>query len=105
MRKIKVVMAKHTGCEKKYIFAIPGYMTVERGDALIVDTMYGRKLATAVTGEIEIGEDDAEQLGAYKPLKNVQERASAEIRQMILTDMVNRMDRDLRDSVIDDFPY
>lgn len=79
MNRIKIIIAKHNGDDRKYIFAVPAYMTVCKGDALIVDTARGRQYALAATGEIEIDKDDVEQLGAYRPLKYVQERASAEM--------------------------
>lgn len=86
MAKIKIVMVKHRGCDKKYIFAAPAYMIVERGDALLVDTIRGRQYAVAVTNEIEICPEDVEMLGAYLPLKYVQERASKELLRAILAD-------------------
>lgn len=67
------VLAKHEGCKKEFVFEVPPQLEVKRGDALIVDTMYGEQLATAVTdtfGGIN-QEEVLKRLGAYSPVKQV----------------------------------
>lgn len=94
MSRIKIVMAKHVGCDKKYIFAVPPCMTVCRGDSILVDTIRGRQYAVAVTDEIEINSQDAELLGAYWPIRYVQERASVELANLIKNNSYADMFRD-----------
>lgn len=75
------VFAKHPDCDKEFIFAVPCYLDVKKDDLLLVDTMYGPKIAFA-TSDIFEGKnlnEIAGKYGAYLPLKEVKQVASKEI--------------------------
>jgi hypothetical protein len=77
-----VVFAQHDNCSKEFLFAVPWYLEVHKGDVLLVETMYGDAIATA-TSEMFEGKDIDEvatKFGAYLPLKKVKEVAGIKIR-------------------------
>ena len=78
-----VVFAKHDNSSKEYLFAVPWYLEVHKGDVLLVETMYGNAIATATTEMFEGRDIDevATKFGAYLPLKKVKEVAGIEIRK------------------------
>lgn len=72
-----LVFAKHDCCEKEYLFAVPYYLDVKKGDILLVDTSKGITVATA-TSEVFEGQNIDEialRFGAYLPLKEVKQVA------------------------------
>lgn len=72
-----LVFAKHDGCKKEFIFAVPYYLEVRKGDILLVNTSKGVTIATA-TSEMFEGQDIDElavKFGAYLPLKEVKQVA------------------------------
>ena len=100
--EIKIcVLAKHDGCDKEYVFLVPGGMTVRKGDILLVETQYGHKIATA-TSEVFAGKEIeviAKKFGASLPLKSVLQNAGQEIYEYIAhkayEDVVTFIERDL----------
>ena len=69
------VFAKHDGSTKEFMFAVPYYLEVHKGDILLVETIHGESIATA-TSEIIEGQDLDEvavRFGAYLPLKEVKQ--------------------------------
>lgn len=72
-----LVFAKHDWCDKEYLFAVPYYLEVRKGDILLVDTVRGLTIATA-TSEMFEGQNIDEiavRFGAYLPLKEVKQVA------------------------------
>lgn len=72
-----LVFAKHDGCNKEYLFAVPWYLEVRKGDILLVSTSKGLTIATA-TSEMFEGQNIDEiavRFGAYLPLKEVKQVA------------------------------
>lgn len=72
-----LVFAKHDCCEKEYLFAVPYYLEVRKGDILLVNTSKGVTVATA-TSEMFEGQNIDEiavRFGAYLPLKEVKQVA------------------------------
>lgn len=79
------VFAKHDNCDKEFIFAVPYNLEVNKGDILLVNTMYGEDIATA-TSEMFEGKDINEvavRFGAYLPLKEVKQVAGKRLRDYI----------------------
>ena len=80
-----VVFAKHDSCSQEFLFAVPWYMEVRKGDVLLVDTMHGKVIATATTEMFEGRDIDevATKCGAYLPLKEVKAVAGQELQSYI----------------------
>ena len=81
----QVVFAKHDNCSKEFLFAVPWYLDVRKGDILLVETMHGDAIATATTEMFE-GRDInevAKRFGAYLPLKKVKAVAGKEIKKYL----------------------
>ena len=79
------VFAKHDGCNKEFVFAVPPWMSVHKGDVLLVETKDGRAIATATSNIIE-GEDVEQvalRFGAYLPLKKVLQVCGPELQKYI----------------------
>ena len=79
------IFAKHDGCNKEFLFAVPTGMTVHKDDVLLVDTIYGPAVAVA-TSEIFESQDLAEiaqRYGAYLPLKEVKQVCGKTLQQYI----------------------
>lgn len=76
-----VVFAKHDSCTQEFLFAVPWYMEVRKGDILLVDTVHGKAIATATTEMFEGRNIDevATKFGAYLPLKEVKAVAGQEL--------------------------
>lgn len=72
-----LVFATHDCCEKEYLFAVPYYLEVRKGDILLVDTSKGVTIATATSEMFEGRNIDeiATKFGAYLPLKEVKQVA------------------------------
>ncbi len=70
---MKVVFVQHPGCGKHFLFETSE--DIQKGEHLLVNTMYGDKYATAISTSMEISDDVipvfAEFHGAYLPLKKV----------------------------------
>lgn len=80
-----LVFAKHDGCNKEFLFAVPFDMEVRKGDVLLVDTMHGRTVATATSEMFEGKNIDevATKFGAYLPLKEVKQVAGRQIQEYL----------------------
>jgi hypothetical protein len=69
-----LIFAKH-GESKSFLFELPLGEKIYKMHGIVVDTMYGRKSATATTDSFivpsEIADLIAEGCGAYLPLKRV----------------------------------
>lgn len=80
-----VVFAKHDSCPQEFLFAVPCYLDVRKGDVLLVETMRGDAIATATTEMFEGRDIDevAKRFGAYLPLKKVKAVAGKEIQGYI----------------------
>ena len=71
---ITVVLAKHSGSNKKYTFRVPDGHCIHGGTRIIVDTMRGMKEAVACCNSIDIESEEAAcELfqGVTLPLKRV----------------------------------
>ena len=72
---MKIIFAKHDGCGNKFCFELPENMKPQKNDILLVDTMYGPKIAVAVTSAISGTDEEMREVatvsGAYLPLKKV----------------------------------
>ena len=70
-----LVFAKHDSCDKEFLFAVPYYLEVRKGDVLLVNTVKGLTVATATTEMFEGRNIDevAQRFGAYLPLKEVKQ--------------------------------
>ena len=85
MGKDNLVFAKHDNCSQEFLFSVPWYLEVRKGDVLLVDTIHGEAVATA-TSELFEGRDIDEvavRFGAYLPLKRVKAVAGKKIREYI----------------------
>lgn len=80
-----LVFAKHDSCNQEFLFAVPWYIEVRKGDVLLVDTMRGKTIATATTEMFEGRDIDevATKFGAYLPLKEVKAVAGQELQSFI----------------------
>ena len=45
MGKDNLVFAKHDNCSQEFLFAVPWYLEVRKGDVLLVDTIHGEAVA------------------------------------------------------------
>ena len=71
---ITVVMVKHQGNPKKFMFRVPDGHTIKDGMHVIVDTKHGMQEAVAITDSIDIESEEAAQKlfdGVTLPLKRV----------------------------------
>ena len=71
---ITVVMVKHQGNPKKFLFRVPDGHTIKDGMHVIVDTKHGMQEAVAITDSIDIESEEAAQKlfdGVTLPLKRV----------------------------------
>lgn len=68
-----IIFAKHPNLNKEYVFAVPYYMDVRKGNTLLVETSKGAQVAIATSDIIECENADeiAVRYGAYLPLKPV----------------------------------
>jgi len=83
---MKVVFAKHPTCTTEFLFMVPdGMRGPAKGDAMLVNTMYGDTVAIASSDVIEAtnAEEIAARVGAYLPLKPVLEVCGPVLRQYI----------------------
>lgn len=88
-----VVFAKHDNCSQEYLFAVPWYLEVRKGDVLLVETMHGDAIATATTEMFEGRDIDevAKRFGAYLPLKRVKAVAGEKIKEYLRLQLYNEM--------------
>lgn len=80
-----LVFAKHDSCDKEFLFAVPYYLEVRKGDVLLVRTSKGLTVATA-TSEMFEGQNIDEiavKFGAYLPLKEVKQVAGKTLQTYI----------------------
>lgn len=92
------VFAKHDSCAQEFLFAVPYYLEVHKGDILLVDTMHGEAIATA-TSEIIEGQDLDEvavKFGAYLPLKKVKQVVGKRLQDYIFTKTIDNIIYQLR---------
>ena len=71
---ITVVMVKHQGNPKKFLFRVPDGHTIKDGMHVIVDTKHGMQEAITVADSIDIESEEAAQKlfdGVTLPLKRV----------------------------------
>lgn len=71
---ITVVMVKHKGNPKKFLFRVPFGHEIKEGMSVIVDTKHGMQEAITVAGSIDIESEEAAQKlfdGVTLPLKRV----------------------------------
>lgn len=71
---ITVVMVKHQGNPKKFLFRVPDGHTIKDGMHVIVDTKHGMQEAVAITDSIDIESEEAACKlfqGVTLPLKRV----------------------------------
>lgn len=84
---MNVIFARHDGCQKDFCWQVPDNLKnyISKSDILLVDTMGGLDIATAITGVIsgDGARDIAENKGAYFPLKSVVSFANDELRRYI----------------------
>ena len=103
--KEKVILVKHPGCDKNFMFCVPKDMVVGKGDVVLVDTIRGESIAVCQTNPFEIHSLDACAFGAYYPLKNVIQCAGYTIRNYIC----EKCKRDIKSTIDscfeDDLPY
>ena len=88
-----VVFAKHDNCSKEFLFAVPWYLEVRKGDVLLVETIHGNSIATATSEMFEGRDIDevAKRYGAYLPLKRVKAVAGKEIKEYLKLQLYNEM--------------
>jgi len=81
------VFAKHPGCDKEYLFAVPDELRPpKKGDVLLVRTIRGFQIAVATSEFFESPDIEEVALhfpGAYLPLKSVVQIAGADIVEYI----------------------
>lgn len=94
-----LVFAKHDGCNKEFLFAVPYYIEVRKGDVLLVDTMHGLQVVTATTEMFEGRNIDevAEKFGAYLPLKEVKQVAGKQIQEYLRNKALNDISRVIKE--------
>ena len=71
---ITVVMVKHQGNPKKFLFRVPDGHEIKEGMSVIVDTKHGMQEAITVADSIDIESEEAAQKlfdGVTLPLKRV----------------------------------
>lgn len=80
-----LIFAKHKGCSKEFLFAVPYYLEVRKGDILEVDTKKGRAIAIATTEMFEGMNIDevATKFGASLPLREVKQVAGKSLQNYI----------------------
>lgn len=88
-----LVFAKHDNCSQEFLFAVPHYLEVRKGDVLLVETMRGDAIATATTEMFEGRDIDevAKRFGAYLPLKRVKEVAGKVIKEHLRLQLYNEL--------------
>ena len=80
-----LVFAKHDHCNKEYLFAVPYYLEVRKGDIILVETSQGITIATPTSEMFEGRKIDevAVKFGAYLPLKEVKQVAGKALQTYI----------------------
>lgn len=75
---MKIIFAKHDGCNKEFIFEVPININPTKNDILWVETSKGETVAVATSNAILCDDVEhlAEKLGAYLPLKKVKTYAN-----------------------------
>ena len=85
-----MIFARHAGQEKEYVFEVASKdaWPVNRGDFLIVDTMYGIHAEQATSDLVEWQDVGliAQKYGAYMPLRQVLRIIKKEDAEMLLTE-------------------
>lgn len=82
---MNIILAKHDGCNKEFVFEVPNGMIPTTNDILWVDTTKGETVAIA-TSDVISGdgvEQIAERFGAYLPLKSVKAYANEGLQHYI----------------------
>jgi len=88
-----VVFAKHDSSSQEFLFAVPWYLEVRKGDVLLVETMRGDAIATATTEMFEGRDIDevAKRFGAYLPLKRVKAVAGEKIKEYLRSQLYDEL--------------
>ena len=105
-----LVFAKHDGCSKEFLFAVPYYLEVRKGDILLVNTKQGLTVATATTEMFEGRNIDevAQRFGAYLPLKEVKQVCGQALQTYIENKVRNEIVKSIQDkntTVCYDLPF
>ena len=95
-----LVFAKHDGCSKEFLFAVPYYLEVRKGDILLVNTVKGLTVATATTEMFEGRNVDevALRYGAYLPLKEVKQVCGKVLQTFIENKVRNEIIQNIQDN-------
>ncbi len=106
-----LVFAKHDCCDKEYLFAVPYYLEVRKGDILLVNTSKGLTVATA-TSEMFEGQNIDEiavRFGAYLPLKEVKQVAGNMLQTYIArkerNEIINRIQNQNNGVICFELPF
>ena len=94
-----LVFAKHDGCSKEFLFAVPYYLEVRKGDVILVNTAKGLTVATATTEMFEGRNIDevALRYGAYLPLKEVKQVCGKALQTFIENKVRNEIIQNIQD--------
>jgi hypothetical protein len=107
---MNVLLVKHNGCDKNFAFSVSDELAsyIRKDDQVIVKTMRGIQLGTAVTGIIK-GDgavDIAISNGAYLPLKPVIGVIPNSIKEAIRNEIVNKIIELIKSNIdINDIPF
>lgn len=95
-----LVFAQHDGCFKEFLFAVPYYLEVRKGDILLVDTAKGLTVATATTEMFEGRDIDevALRYGAHLPLKEVKQVCGYTLQRFIENKVRNEIIQSIQKS-------
>jgi len=108
---MRIIFARHDGDVREYVFEIGKDQDISKGDLLLVDTKYGRKIAIATTGVIEGSgaKEVAMKQGAYFPLRKVITYANWEmvhnIREAARTELISKITRPFDEEYYEELPY
>ena len=106
-----LIFAKHEGCSKEFLFAVPYYLEVRKGDILEVDTKKGRAIAIATTEMFEGMNIDevATKFGASLPLREVKQVAGKLLQNYMIrkvkSDIMQKINNINKISTDDTLPF
>lgn len=98
-----LILGKHDQCNKEYVWQVPPWLDVHKGDPMLVETMRGLDIATATSNIIECqdGFEVAARFGAYEPIKSVvaycPPALAKYVRNKALRDAARRIREDMTD--------
>lgn len=105
IKRIRVVMASHPNCKKIFMFEVPDWMSVHRGDILIVETMRGNEIAVCSSDPIYIDINDVELFGAYLPLKKIIQCAGKQMQDYINSRCKDKIKSDIDNCLNSSLPF